>query len=280
MLIEIPFTKASGAGNTFVLIDNRDQWLSGEKSALARALCCHHFGIGADGLLLVEASPKAAFSMRYYNADGSYGGMCGNGGRCIAKYAFLKGIASSQLAFEALDFIYSAEVLAEGVKLHMKNPQGMRLKMSLRLKDITVEGAFISTGSPHFVVIKDSIEHFDLFQFGKEIRNHTDFMPEGTNVNLMKIVDSNTISIRTYERGVEAETLACGTGSVASALVAASISMSKGPMNVEVRSGEILSVDFKRQGNDFTNVSLFGSAKMLFTGKVLYDTKTASIAGS
>lgn len=279
MLTEIPFTKASGAGNVFVVIDNRSRFLPNDKAALARALCSLHFGVGADGLLLVEPSNRAAFSMRYYNADGSYGGMCGNGGRCIARYAFLKGIAQARMQFESLDYVYGAEVIGESVTLQMKDPHSIRSGMKVRLKDGEVEGTFIDTGSPHFVVITDSIESFDLLPFGRELRNHPRFMPDGTNVNIVRIINPTTLSIRTYERGVEAETLACGTGSVASALVAAGNLNTDRPINVKVRSGEELSVKYRKTGDTFSNVSLLGSANMLFTGKLVYDDHVAAIVG-
>lgn len=277
MLNAIKFTKASGAGNDFIIIDNRELLLPDDVASLSRSLCSRHFGIGADGILLLENSPGADFSMRYFNADGSYGGMCGNGGRCIARYAFLRGIAGKQMAFEALDFRYTADVVGEQVRLTMKDP-GKITPLTLEVAGNSHEGFSIDTGSPHYVEFVPSIEQIDVKYIGRELRQHACFQPEGTNVDFFQIESENAIRIRTYERGVEAETLACGTGSVAAAIVAHSKYGMALPVIVYVRSGETLLVHAETvDGSKIIRPVLEGSAHMLFDGIVRYDSIAKTI---
>lgn len=277
MNIMIEFTKMSGAGNDFVLIDNMDDSLQLDKTKLAVALCSQHFGIGADGLLLLEQSLKADFMMRYYNADGSSGGMCGNGGRCVARYAYMNGIANQHLRFDALDHIYKAEVLDETVKLQMKDPTHLKTHLLIKTKSGSFQGHFIDTGSPHVVIESTNLNTLDVETIGREVRYNSLFVPEGANVNFMNISKENKLDIRTYERGVEAETLACGTGSVASALIASHLKGVKSPVTIRVKSGEELRVYFEYDDKEFSNIFLEGSAHILFSGKLFYDTELNSI---
>jgi len=274
---EISFVKASGAGNDFVVIDNHDGHLDMDQARLARALCDRHFGIGADGLLVVEGCATADFHMQYYNADGSYGGMCGNGGRCIARFAFMKRLAPARMRFQALDHIYEAEILPEGVRLRMKDPRDYASGLQADIGSASFECRFINTGSPHAVVFVSDLESLDVQGIGRSLRFHRLFSPEGANVNFVHHQPGNAIAIRTYERGVEAETLACGTGSVASAAVAALELGLSFPVSVKVRSGEELIVDATKKGSRLTNVYLQGSADILFTGKILYDSTSGKI---
>ncbi len=276
----IYFTKMSGAGNDFVVIDNMDEPLQVDKSKLAIALCSRYFGVGADGLLLLEPSSKADFFMRYYNADGSYGGMCGNGGRCIARYAYVNGIAGENVNFEALDYLYTAEISSTSVKLEMKNPNDFRFNLLVAAARGEFRGHFTNTGSPHFVIELSDLDTVDVHGVGKEIRFHPLFAPDGCNVDFITVTSDNRLLIRTYERGVEAETLACGTGSVASAIIAAHSKGMKSPVTLKVRSGEELHVHFSFDGTRFTNVFLEGSAHMLFSGDLLYDTERCKILDS
>jgi diaminopimelate epimerase len=263
--MKLTFVKASGAGNDFVVVDYRRNDIPSDRSTLARTLCHRHLGIGADGVLYIEPSSKAHFRMNYYNADGSAGGMCGNGGRCSARYAALTGLAPSTMKFEALDFLYDAVVGDNTVRLHMKNPAQFRPVEQLKVLDKTINGYFINTGSPHFVTCVDELEDLDVHGLGRALRVHEAFSPEGTNVNF--IVRSRTGLVqRTYERGVEAETLACGTGSVASAIVHALSEGMASPVEVRVRSGELLKIYFDRTGERIENVWLEGSANMVFEG--------------
>ncbi len=267
----LEFVKASGAGNDFVLIDNSDGSLKADQHSLAVALCSRPFGIGADGLLVLESSPRADFQMRYYNADGSYGGMCGNGGRCIAMFAYRRGLASSAMSFEALDHVYSARVTGDSVLLTMKPPADFRSDIRLEAGGQFFVGQFVNTGSPHVVIRVDDLESTDVFGIGRTIRYHDEFQPNGTNVNFLRILEDHEIQIRTYERGVENETLACGTGAVASAVVANLTEGIRQPVRVHVRSGEDLLVHLEASTGNLPGASLEGSAHMLFSGKGIYD---------
>ena len=278
LLTRIPFTKTSGAGNDFVIIDDRRGILPEDKAALARVICSRHFGIGADGLLILEESQRASFLMIYYNADGSHGGMCGNGGRCIARYAFLKGIAPAAMRFEALGKTYRAVVEGATVTLHMNDPHSLMHGERLLVNGTMIDGTFIDTGAPHFVIPIDNLESADVQGIGTAVRHHPLFEPEGTNVNFMTAPQGNSISIRTYERGVEEETLACGTGSVACALVASLPGNVGDHVRVRVRSGEELLVRFRKMNSGFSDVSLCGSAHILFTGCVFYDGTSLTVA--
>lgn len=280
MTIPIPFTKMSGAGNDFVVIDNMKAWLEADQPSLARAVCSRRFGIGADGLLILEASRRADFCMRYYNADGSYGGMCGNGGRCVARFAADHGIARREISFEALDHVYVAATSNASVKLQMKPASGLIFNKLSRHICHEFSVHYVDTGSPHAVVEVASLADLDVHRLGKELRNHQAFAPMGCNVNFFqRDPRSNLIELRTYERGVEAETLACGTGAVASAIIAATLHDISGPIDVKVRSGEHLNVTFTRQDNSFIDIVLTGSAYVIFEGTIQYDEQKNAIVG-
>lgn len=271
------FTKASGAGNDFILIDNRDGRLKGIGDRLARALCDRHFGVGADGLLLLERSSRAHFSMAYFNADGSYGGMCGNGGRCIAKYAFLRGIAPQRMTFDALDHVYSAEVAGPIVSLVMKDPQGYSVV------PIDVEGAvrevhFINTGSPHACIFVNDVGTTNVIGEGRAIRLHRAFQPDGVNVNFVSVNGHNSLQVRTYERGVEGETLACGTGAVAVASAGILTGTVASPVSIQVKSGETLTVSLEKVQQGLRTAILSGSAELLFEGDLEFDEVRGKIA--
>jgi diaminopimelate epimerase len=282
---QIDFWKMSGAGNDFVVIDNRRGTVT-EPVAFARVVCDRRRGVGADGLLLLENSNRSDFQMKYYNADGSYGGMCGNGGRCISRFAYLKEIvASEQIKFDALDHVYRAQILKDDVKLTMKNPSDIRSNEMLPMDGLNLISHYIDTGSPHCVIFLDqnkdilgTLRDLDVYGIGKTIRYHKSFSPNGTNVNFVEGVDSNTIRIRTYERGVEAETLACGTGSVASAILANQIGGVRAPVVVQTQSGESLQVDFQNRGMSvYEEVSLLGSAHVTFAGAIRYNPSSHTI---
>jgi diaminopimelate epimerase len=273
----ISFTKASGAGNDFVLIDNMQGLLRADYSALARAVCDRHFGVGADGLLVAEPSTTADFRMLYFNADGSYGGMCGNGGRCLARFAFERGIAGAAQRFEALGHTYDAVIGEDSVRLHMKDPEGFAPHPALQTAGRTREAWFLNTGAPHVVLLVTGLDMTDVRTEGKAVRDHPAFAPGGTNANFMMRDDAGEISLRTYERGVEDETLACGTGSVASALVASLLYGLPSPVRVRVRSGETLTVHFAGRAGAWHDINLEGSARMLFRGTFAYDSDSHMI---
>jgi diaminopimelate epimerase len=270
MNVPITFTKASGAGNDFVLVNNIKGDLDVDFARFALAVCDRHFGVGGDGLLVLGKSNRADFTMLYYNADGSSGGMCGNGGRCIARFALREGVAGRNQRFEALDHIYDAEVGEKSVRLRMKDPVDIRPGLLFSFGGKQMNGTFIDTGAPHTVIFQDALENLDVMKLGNAIRHDPRFTSDGTNVNFVRIMDGSTVELRTYERGVESETLACGTGSVASALVASDLYALSSPVSVAVRSGERLFVHFRKIDNKWTDVFLEGSAHILFKGTLLY----------
>ncbi len=265
MKVKLEFTKLSGAGNDFVVIDNRRNILPGSPAKMAVKLCAAKTGIGADGVLLLEKSKRAAFKMRVINPDGSEAEMCGNGARCLARYAYLRKIAPNRMVFETKAGLIGAAVKGTEVKLRLSAPHDLReLKIILdgAMRDIF----FINTGVPHAVTFVRRIEQLDVVSWGRTIRNHALFNPAGTNADFVAKIDSHNIAVRTYERGVEDETLACGTGSVASALVGARELGLLSPVRVHTRGGEVLKIYFNRSGDKFSEVYLEGEVKYLFDG--------------
>ncbi len=260
--MQINFTKMSGAGNDFVVIDNRFGQVSLTNDRI-REICTRRTGVGADGLILIEASQTADFRMNYHNSDGFQGSMCGNGGRCAAYFVWSIGIrpAGERYVFEAGPGRYEAEVTGnESVRLHMLPPAGFRDGLLIDAWDCH----YVDTGSPHTIVYTDDVDCIDVYSEGKTIRNRKDFFPEGTNVNFLEVTDGNSISLRTFERGVEDETLACGTGAVASALMSHRLGkVDSSPVKVKVRSGDILEVGFSA---DMQDVYLEGPARIVYQG--------------
>jgi len=271
---EMPFTKMTGAGNDFILIDLRTTPGSFDWAKLAPRLCDRRYGIGADGLLILDGSTKAEFRMEYYNADGSYGGMCGNGGRCVARYVLDEG-GRAEVSFEALDHVYTASAARNEIRLRMKPPKHYR-HGHLRAFDATIFFHYLDTGTAHCVLfmdeldgtIKERIDREGIIGLGRLIRNDAEFAPGGTNVDFITLTGKDSLAMRTYERGVEDETLACGTGAVASAVVAHLAQGKLSPVRVTTRSGEILTVEFTSSGGDISNVVLIGSAVKVFCGVV------------
>jgi diaminopimelate epimerase len=267
------FTKMTGAGNDFVVIDNRAKRIKAASKA-ARLLCDRRWGIGADGLLLLEKSRRASYRMMYYNADGSYGGMCGNGGRCIARFAFMNKIAGRTHEFEALDHVYAAKIEKKEVVLTMKDPRNLKIGDEIPLDSGKLKINSIDTGSPHVVVPVDNLpggvtlDDVDVLGLGRKLRFHPHFSPSGTNVNFIERAGTNSIKIRTYERGVEDETLACGTGSIASAIVAARLWNLKSPIGVVPKSKMPLRVAFDDKDGAVSQVQLAGPASVVFAGSI------------
>jgi diaminopimelate epimerase len=260
----------SGAGNDFVVIDNRKGIIS-DGSALARKVCNRRWGIGADGLILLEPSQRASYRMIYYNADGTYGGMCGNGGRCIAYLAAANNLAPVEHSFEALDHVYNAKVDHESVTLTMKDPSDLKTDIMLRLGKTKLKLHFVDTGSPHAVIpiaqLRKKLSDINVLELGNRIRNHRRFKPHGTNVNFIERIDANVLKIRTYERGVEEETLACGTGSIAGAIVGRVIWNMTPPITVVPVSNVPLQVSFSANGKVIQAVKLTGPVVVTFIGK-------------
>jgi len=264
----LSFWKMSGSGNDFIVVDNRRRKVDSARGAgLARALCPRRLSVGADGLILIERSQRADFAWRFFNADGSEAAMCGNGGRCAARFAFLKGIAPEKMCFETGAGLIRAEVKDGRVKLQLPDPHGYREKIPLRVEGRKVEPGFAVVGVPHAVIAVDDIEKAPVETVGRALRRHREFGPAGTNVNFYHVAGPRSIRVRTYERGVEGETLACGTGSVATAMIAAAAGTVKSPVSLRTRGGETLTVYFRRRGEAFTGVYLEGGAQLVYEGK-------------
>ncbi len=263
--MKITFSKLSGAGNDFIVIDNRELSLQLTQLQI-KELCIRRTGIGADGLILIEPSSRYAFSMKYYNADGFPGSMCGNGGRCAVYFARTIGITTTfktGYTFEANGNRYDAWITgSEMVKLRMLPPGEFR-------NNIEIEGLIchaVDTGSPHALIYTSGIENIKVVEIGSTIRHRTDIFPEGTNVNFIEITSPDILAIRTFERGVEDETLACGTGAVAAALMSYRIGkIRETTVQVRVKSGDTLQVQFN---DSMDEVFLAGPAKIIFEGNV------------
>jgi diaminopimelate epimerase len=270
--LSLTFVKASGAGNDFVLLDNMDHNLTLDQPSLAQTLCDRHLGIGADGMIVLEPSSRGDFRMMYYNADGSYGGMCGNGGRCAVLVALKRGLTSSTFSFEAVEHLYTGSVRSNVVRMQMKTPYDIRRPVTITVGVSGVyECHYLDTGSPHVVCFVDSVHRINVVEVGRALREHAAFAPGGANINFLQVTDGNTIRMRTYERGVEAETLACGTGALACSIVASRLRDVRSPVNVLTTSGACLTVHFARGPEGFTKLELEGPADILFEGKVLID---------
>lgn len=268
-VIVIEFFKMSGSGNDFILIDNRELALRvGNVTDFVRRVCERKVSVGADGLILIERSDRADFRWRFFNADGSEVDMCGNGGRCAARFAFLKGIAGTTMSFETGAGLIDAEVKSDTVKLRLTDPHSLRLDETLHLDGTALNVSSVNTGVPHVVHDTEDLDAFDVFQTGRRIRYHAHYQPAGTNANFVTITGRHALRIRTYERGVEDETLACGTGSVAAALVSSSRGQVDSPVAVTVKSGEILTIYFNRTEKGFEKVYLEGRAAVVYEGRL------------
>lgn len=254
------FYKYQGTGNDFVMIDNRQQVFSKTHEKLIRFLCDRRFGVGADGLILLENSTTADFKMIYFNADGNEGSMCGNGGRCIVAFAKYLNVISNHTTFEAVDGVHHATIEDGIVSLQMHDV--------FNIKKLTSH-VFLDTGSPHHVQFENNISDFDIKTVGRNIRN-TIYGKAGSNVNFVKKIDESTFKMRTYERGVEDETLACGTGATAVAIAMNFLNeTSNSDIKLLVEGGE-LQVSFKVNSGMYTEVFLTGKAEQVFKGEMLW----------
>jgi len=264
----VRFTKMDGAGNDFILIDNRAGNIDLDRGQIAR-LCDRHRGIGADGILLLEkASNHADFRMRYFNADGGEAEMCGNGARCFARFANKVAGGREKISFETPAGLIAAELAGDLVTLQMTEPTDLRLSIDVRAADQDKTVHFINSGVPHVVIPVSRIDNVDLRREGSAIRHHKMFSPNGTNVNFIEKRGPKELAVRTYERGVEDETLACGTGVVASALIFSVVEKVNGPITVIARGGDELKVGFEKSDSGFRNVTLTGPAEFVFEGTI------------
>jgi len=267
--MKIPFMKMSGSGNDFILIDHREPFLKDDRlKDFIRKVCQRRISVGADGLILIEPSQKADFKWHFYNADGSEAEMCGNGGRCAARFAYLKGMAGPSLKFETLAGILSAQVDGKRVKLEMTKPFGLKLDETIFIDGGKQIFSSINTGVPHAVLFVGDLEGSDIFRMGRTIRYHSYFAPSGTNANFVQLEKGSQLSIRTYERGVEDETLACGTGVVASALIAAFKGLVKSPVSIKTRGGEVLTVHFETEGREVKQVFFEGDVHIIYEAEM------------
>jgi diaminopimelate epimerase len=266
---KIPFYKMQGSGNDFILIDNRRGILKGMKlKDLSIAVCDRHYSVGADGLIVIVSSRKADFKWRFFNADGSEAEMCGNGSRCAARFAYLRKIANKNMSFETLAGIIYAAVKKHTVTVQLTNASGVHTNIAVPLKSGTRIGHFINTGVPHLVYLSKDLNREAVEGVGRDTRYHDLFRPGGTNVDFMQVIGPHRLRIRTYERGVEGETLACGTGAVAAALIAGTLGHASSPVEVLTRGGDRLVVSFKREGEQLTNLRLEGVAEVVCEGNL------------
>lgn len=269
----IAFSKLAGGGNDFVVIDNRSGRIQ-DASGLTRRICTRALSVGGDGLILIEGSARATFRMRYYNSDGSLAAFCANGTRCAARFAFLNVIAGRRMTIETDAGLVGAEV-GDGatITLSLPAPEFFRKDRPLQIGTTAVRGSSIVVGVPHYVAfLKRDLWSQDIEPLGRAIRNHPDLAPDGANVNFVTVRDRHMIEIRTYERGVEGETLSCGSGIVASVSVSAHFGRVDSPVRVLTRSGIVLEVSFQKEPGFVSDVKLRGDARLIFKSSITSET--------
>lgn len=271
MTIQFPvdFSKMSGTGNDFILIDHRTPFLTREEMpGFAKAVCQRRVSVGADGLILIENSDTADFRWQFLNADGSWAEMCGNGARCAARFAHAKGIAPGRMRFETVAGVIEAEVTGQLVKIKMTPPTALRLEEKIGACGEEQVVHSLNTGVPHAVLFREDIEQAPVLELGRSIRFHEHFQPAGTNVNFVQRQDGNGLIVRTYERGVEGETLACGTGAVAAAIIAGILGKVEPPVAVTTSGGEQLIIHYRLAGREISEVYLEGPAHFIYEGQM------------
>ncbi|MEW6507007.1 MAG: diaminopimelate epimerase [Bacteroidota bacterium] len=280
---QLYFTKMSGAGNDFILFDSKNNPDLVLNSQLITQICDRRNGIGADGVIYFEDSAEFDFIMNYYNADGSTGSLCANGARCSLQYAYITNrIKGNSARFLSNGLVYSGVILDDGlVKFYLNRPENLKLKFKIKAAQQLITASYVYTGTPHVVIkVSDilknpknlesnnySLDQLPVYELGKEIRFSKDFEPAGTNVNFIELL-GDVIKIRTYERGVENETLACGTGSVAAAIISYMNENVQPPVKLIPKSGDQLIVNFSAINNQITDLSLTGPAKIVFNGEI------------
>lgn len=272
----ISFTKMSGAGNDFIIIENPSHV---NVKKLAITVCHRTSGVGADGLMIAGPSRKADYRMRIINADGSEAEMCGNGARCMAAYLFTtKKIKASTLTLETLAGVIPAKRTGKLISVNLSDPKDYRANVAVSVQQRPLRLSAVNTGVPHAVCFVHNLKNIDVNRLGHEIRFHQEFSPKGTNANFVEYINDNFIAVRTYERGVEAETLACGTGSVASAIIAYLkmnpdvTTQTNASMRVKTQSGEVLRITFDLARGKISNVWLTGSANFIAQGQLFINT--------
>ena len=266
----LPFVKMSGTGNDFILIDHRKPRIAREvMPEFARLVCRRRFSVGADGLIFIEDSDQADFKWLFFNADGSEAEMCGNGARCAARFAYINGIAPAHMRFETIAGLIEANVSDINVSVLMTTPKEFRLDVEIDSDGKPLLLHTVDTGVPHAVIFVDNYDQIDVRKLGSLIRHHQEFMPAGTNVNFVMPLEGGGYKVRTYERGVENETMACGTGAVAVALIAAVKGMADSPVRIVTSGNDQLSIIFDlKKGPAATNVFLKGPAHVIYNGEL------------
>ncbi len=268
----IPFWKLSGSGNDFIIIDYRRPMPSQDEMRMfVSKVCRRGLSVGADGVILIKPSTVADYGWHFFNADGGEVDMCANGTRCAARFAYENKIAPAKHTFETAAGIVNAEVLEENgvkVRVQLPDPSPLHLGMDIELGELTLTGHFVNTGVEHVVYFVDDPEKTDIIGLGRKTRYHHLFAPGGTNANFVAVTDQHKMTIRTYERGVEDETLACGTGSIAAALVATALEKVSPPVALLTRGGMTLEIDFRQDGSVFKDVFLKGDARVIYKGEI------------
>lgn len=265
----LEFWKMNGSGNDFIVIDNRQGIVNeAEMELLVKKACRRRESVGADGVIFVVPSDRYDFKWRFFNSDGGEVEMCGNGGRCVSRFAFLKRIAGPNLTFETSAGPVSAEVNGRRVKVLMPNPTGFTSDLDLRYHKEWQKTYFVNTGVPHVVVWVEDLSNHPVKEEGREIRNNPLFLPSGTNANFMKVAGPDELEIRTYERGVEDETLACGTGAIACAITASFSGKANSPVKVRTKGGEELIIYLRKEAGIFKETWLEGSTTIVYTAQL------------
>jgi diaminopimelate epimerase len=266
--MEIEFSKLSGAGNDFIIVDNTSNRLSETDIKNISKACRRGMSVGADGYIVVGKSPDTDFRMRFFNADGTEANMCGNGSRCVSRFAYLKGIAGKEMTFASGAGVHRAWIDGSDVKVTLTGPDDLISDIELEVMGEKIKVSTINTGTEHLVYFVEDLENFDVYNWGKALRYHERFAPIGLNVNFGKVTGPKQVRVRTYERGVEDETQACGTGSMAVAIIAAINGHVRPPVEVITSGGPRLTVDFKQNNGEVTDLMLAGEARLIFDGKL------------
>ncbi len=262
-MTQLEFSKMSASGNDFVIVDNRDRKVYDmfpDTLGFVQRICRFHHSVGADGVILLESSADHDFRWRFFNADGSEAEMCGNGGRCAARFAFMNGIAGEKMSFETVAGVIKAEVHGRKVKLQLTRPVDMKLDYTIALDDRELFLSSVNTGVPHAVLLVGDVDLVPVDALGRAIRYHEVFGAKGTNVDFVEVLDKENARVRTYERGVEGETFACGTGAVASGVILAEKALVRSPVNIHTKGGEILKIYINEE------VYLEGDARFVYKG--------------
>lgn len=267
MILE--FTKMNGAGNDFILLDNRSGQVRLTHDQIVR-LCDRHRGVGADGILILvpSQSGKADWAWDFYNSDGSTGEMCGNGARCFARFTQRVVPLNRDFTFETEAGVISAAFSGDRVTVNLTKPKDLKLNEPVVLSTGPATIHSLNTGVPHAVLYVPDADKAMVLSLGPEVRRHAHFGPRGTNVNFVQVLGPNHIRVRTFERGVEGETLACGTGVCASAMISARVHNFSSPVQVQVQGGDTLEVNFRDQDGGFDDVRLSGPADFVYTGRI------------